>query len=171
MYDPTIFENVKVTFENHVYDLDNIDQKITITNRMDRLDLAVLARDFAIQFKVVGLQNITAEISLTASLKELAGELLAIPEEDPGCVLCLCFMKQIHNAKSQCKQIEQALNVIWEDGIELTQTLSFEFGQDPSNYLNNIELKFKEKINEAHMEDIPNFLYHVLKTVEVLDRI
>lgn len=171
MYDPTIFENVKVAFENHVYDLDNIDQKITIKNRMDRMDLAVLARDFAIQFKVVGLQNITAEIILTASLKDLAGELLEMPGEDPGCVLCLRFMKHVQHVKNQCNQIEKSLNSIWEDDIELTQTLSFEYGQDPSNYLNNIELKFKEKINEAHMEDIPGFLYHVLKTVEVLDRI
>ncbi|MCG7337009.1 hypothetical protein MHZ95_17250 [Sporosarcina sp. ACRSM] len=171
MYDPTVFENLKVAFENHVYDLDNLDQKITITNRMDRMDLAVLARDFAIQFKVVGLNNMTAEISLTASLRELAGELLEMPGENLGCALCLRFMKRVQHVKTQCNQIEQALNTIWEDDIELTQTLSFEYGQDSSNYLNNIELKFKEKINEEHMEDIPDFLYHVLKTVEVLDQI
>ena len=34
MYDPTIFENLKVAFENHVYDLDNIERKIDIKNRV-----------------------------------------------------------------------------------------------------------------------------------------
>ncbi|NYF24394.1 hypothetical protein HDC33_001219 [Sporosarcina sp. JAI121] len=26
LYDPTIFENLKIAFENHVYDLDNVNQ-------------------------------------------------------------------------------------------------------------------------------------------------
>ncbi|MBE1554672.1 hypothetical protein [Sporosarcina limicola] len=53
MYDPTIFENLKVAFENQVYDLDNLDQKITITNRIDRMD-------FAIQFTLVDQPDVTA---------------------------------------------------------------------------------------------------------------
>ena len=34
-----------------------------------------------------------------------------------------------------------------------------------------IELKFKRKINEEHMGDIPDFLYHVLESLKVLNRI
>ncbi len=48
MYDPTIYDNLKVAFENHIYDLDNLEHKITIMNRMDRMDYAVLARDFLV---------------------------------------------------------------------------------------------------------------------------
>ena len=35
MYDPTVFENLKVAFENLLYDMDNIERKINITNRTD----------------------------------------------------------------------------------------------------------------------------------------
>ena len=87
MYDPTIFENLKVAFENHVYDLDNLEQKITITNRVDRMDFSILARDFAIQFKLADQQDVTAEIGLEASLNDLAGEILEVPGENLGCSL------------------------------------------------------------------------------------
>ena len=34
MYDPTVFENLKVAFENQVYDLDTIEREIRIINRI-----------------------------------------------------------------------------------------------------------------------------------------
>jgi len=84
MYDPTIFENLKVAFENHIYDLDNIDRIITIMNRVDRIDLSVLAREFSIQFALVDQPEVTAEIVLEASLQDLAGEILEWTEINPG---------------------------------------------------------------------------------------
>ncbi len=171
LYDPTIFENLKVAFENHVYDLDNIDQKVMITNRVDRMDFSILARDFAIQFSLVDHPDITAEIVLEASVKELAGEILELPGENLGCSLVLRFNKHVQNVTIQCKQIEQALNAIWENEVRLTQTLSFVFEQEESSYLDIIEVKFKRKINEEHMSDISEFLDHVLETLEVLNGI
>lgn len=171
MYDPTIFENLKVAFENHVYDLDNLDRKITIRNRVDRMDFSILARDFSIQFTLVDQPDVTAEIVLKASLKDLAGEILELAGKNLGCSMLLRFTKRVQNVDIQCKQIEQALNAIWEDEIELTQTLSFVYGHEALNYLDIIELKFKTKINEEHMGDIPDFLYHVLETLDVLNRI
>ncbi|MFJ5770780.1 hypothetical protein [Psychrobacillus sp. NPDC093180] len=89
MYDPTIFENLKVAFENHVYDLDNIDHP----------------------------------------------------------------------------------NEIWEDEIELTQTLSYVYKEEASDYLDTIEIEFISKINEDNMGEIADFLDHVLETLEALHRI
>ncbi|MER2089385.1 MAG: hypothetical protein ABS920_06575 [Sporosarcina sp.] len=171
MYDPTIFENLKVAFENHVYDLDNVDQKITIMNRVDRMDFSVLARVFAIQFTLVDQPEVTAEIILGASVKDLAGEILELPAKNLGCSLLLRFNKHVQNVAIQCKQIEQALNAIWETEIQVTQTLSFVFEQEASSYLNSIEVEFKAKMNEEHMGDIAEFLEHVLKTLEVLNGI
>ena len=168
MYDPTIFENLKVAFENHVYDLDTIDQKIMITNRVDRMDFAILARDFAIQFRLVDHPNVTAEIVLEASVKELAGEILELPGGNLGCSLFVRFNKHVQSVTKQCKQIEQALNAIWENEVRLTQTLSFVYEQEGASYLDIIEVKFKRKINEEHMSDIADFLNHVLETLEVL---
>lgn len=171
MYDPTIFENLKVAFENHVYDLDNIDGKINITNRVDQIDLSILARKFAIQFILVDRQAITAEIVLKASLEDLAGEILEILGGNIGCSLIVRFNKDIQNVPIQCENIERALNDIWENEIQITQTLSFVYNKDDSRYLNTIEIEFVHKINEEHMEDIADFLDHVLETMEVLNGI
>ena len=72
MYDPTIFENLKVAFENHVYDLDNIERKIDIKNRVDQMDLSIIARTFKIEFTLADQQDITAEIILDASLRRFS---------------------------------------------------------------------------------------------------
>ena len=168
MYDPTIFENLKVAFENHIYDLDNIDEKITIINRVDRMDFAILARYFAIQFTLVNQPDITAEIVLQASVKELAGEILEVPGENLGSNLSVRFTKTVQNVAIECRQIEQALNAIWETDIQLTQTLSFVHGQQASSYLDSIDMTFKSKMNEEHMVDIADLLDHVLESMDVL---
>lgn len=171
MYDPTIFENLKVAFENHIYDLDNIDEKITIINRADCMDFAILARELAIQFTLVNQPDVTAEIVLQASIKELAGEILEVPGENLGCNLSVRFTKTVRNVAIECPQIEQALNSIWETDIQITQTLSFVHGQQASSYLNSIDMTFKSKINEEHMGDIAELLEHVLESLEVMERI
>ena len=171
LYDPTIFENLKVAFENQVYDLDNLDRKITITNRIDRMDFAIMAREFAIQFKLVEQPDVTAEIVLRSSVTDLAGEILELPSKNLGCSLLVRFNKRIQNVAIQCKQIEQALHVIWETDIQLTQTVSFVYEQEASRYQNLTEVKFKSKINEEHMGDIADFLDHVLESLEVLNAI
>ncbi|MBS4199296.1 hypothetical protein KHA93_06455 [Bacillus sp. FJAT-49732] len=171
MYDPTVFENLKVAFENHIYDLDNIDHIITILDRVDRMDLAVLARDFSIHFALVDHPDITAEIVLEASIEDLAEEILEWPGANPGCSITLRFYKRIDNVAIQCNDIEQALNSIWENEIELTQTLSFKYAQEGSDYIDTIEVRFKHKINEENMNEIGDFLDHVLKTLEELSEI
>ena len=169
LYDPTIFENLKVAFENQVYDLDNLDGKVTITNRVDRMDFAIMARDFAIQFTLVNQPDVTAEIVLRASVNDLAGEILELPSKTLGCSLLIRFNKRVQNVAIQCKQIEQALNVIWETDIQLTQTVSFLYEQEASSYQNLIEVKFMSKINEERMGDIADFLDHVVESLEVLN--
>lgn len=171
MYDPTVFENLKVAFENQVYDLDNLDRKINIQNRVDQIDLSILTRKFAIQLILVDQQAVTAEIILKASLEDLAGEILEILGGNAGCSLTLRFNKHVQNVPVQCEKIEQALNDIWENEIQITQTLSFVYNKEDSSYLNKIEVEFVQKINEEHMEDIADFLDHVLETLEVLNGI
>ena len=171
MYDPTIFENLKVAFENQVYDLDNIERKIHITNRVDQMDFSIIKRDFAIQFTLVGQQDVTAEIMIEASLEELAAEILETPGKNPGCSLYLRFNKKVQNVTEQCKEIEQALKNIWEPDLQLTQTLSFVYEQEASSYLDVIDVAFNHKLNEDNMGDIADFLNHVLETLKVLNDI
>lgn len=168
MYHPTVFENLKVAFENYVYDLDNINHEITIINRIDRMDYAVMARDFAVEFTLVNKPDVTAEIILEASLEELAAEILEKPGASPGCKLIVRYYKRVHNVTKQCKEVNQILHEICKRDLQVTQTLSSVYEQEATGYLNVIEVGFNHKINEEHMGDIAEFVDYVLKTLEVL---
>lgn len=171
MYDPTVFDNLKVAFENYVYDLDTIERKIEITNRIDRMDFAVMKRDFAITFALRGEHEVTAEIGLEASIRELAAEILEVPDENPGCQLTLRFHKTITNVEEQCRRIHYALNAIWEDEHEILQIISYFYGKATGSYIDTIEVKFNHKLTEEQMREIGSFIDHVLKSLEELAKI
>ncbi|REE56266.1 hypothetical protein A8990_1663 [Paenibacillus taihuensis] len=172
MFDPTVFDNLKVAIENQVYDLDNIAGQVLITHRIDRMELAVMARIFALQFKLVNGAGITAEIRLEASLKDIAAELLEQSGENSGCTLRLRFYMPVQDANETCKAIEEKLETIWQPEMPPTQTLSFGYGeQQPITYHNEIELHFNRKINEDQMEDLPELIDHMLQTLEELDKL
>jgi hypothetical protein len=171
MFDPTVFDNLKVAFENHVYDLDNLTEQIHITGRIDRLEMSVMSREFALEFTLVEQKEVTAEILLQASLKDLASEILEVEGENPGCTLLLRFYMPIKDVSAQCNQIQSVLQEIWQPEMAPTQTLSFVFGQDEPIYRDTIEMKFTRKINEDQMGDITDLVDHILRTLTELNKI
>ncbi|WP_227937960.1 hypothetical protein [Alkalihalobacillus deserti] len=171
MFDPTIFENLKVAMENHVYDLDNVTGQIEVTNRKDRLEMSVMSREFALEFNLVNQKEVSAEIILLASLKDLAAEILETPIVNPGCTLLIRFYKPIINVTLECRQIQTLVQRIWNQEIEPTQTLSFTYGEANNLYDNQIEIKFNRQINEDQMADIPELVDHVMQTLLALNRI
>lgn len=166
MFDPSIFDNLKVAFENQLYDLDNLERTIRVTNRIDRMEMSVMSREFAIQFVLAGDERITAEIRLEASLVDLAAELLETKDGNPGCTLRLRFYMQV-GAQEECGQVQQILHRIWPELTSL-QTLSCIYGHDPAVWRNTAELMFDRKINEDQMGDIPELIEHVLRTLTEL---
>lgn len=171
MYDPTVFDNLKVALENQVYDLDTIQREIRIINRVDQMDFAVLGRRFAVQFTLFDLEDVSAEIILKASLQDLANEILEAPGENPGCSLTVRFHKHVQQQTEQCSRIEEALSDIWENEVIVTQILSFIHGEEQSGFSNMVDVKFKTKIDEENMGEIPEFLHSVLVALEVLHSI
>lgn len=165
MFDPTVFDNIKVALENQIYDLDNLTGRIRITDRIDRLEMSIMSREFAMHFKLVGEENVTAEIRLSATLKELASEILEMPGETPGCSLTLRIYLQIENVSEQCKRADEILQSIWNPEEKPTQTLSFVYGQERAIYSNTVEIRFNRKITEDQMGDIPDLIEHVLRTL------
>ncbi|MNO88766.1 hypothetical protein D3C76_802310 [compost metagenome] len=168
MFDPTIYENLKVAFENQLYDLDNLDGIILITNRMDRLEMSVMSREFSLQFVLTDYPDVTAEISLEASLKDLAAEILEQPGETPACTLRLRFYMQLTNVDTQCRQIDDIIRNIWKSETTSTQTISYVYGRETPSYMNTIEVRFVRRISEDHMGDIPGVIDHVIQTLRDL---
>ena len=171
MFHPTIFENLKVAFENRIYDLDSLDGKIDILNRVDRMDFAIMKRDFAIRFALLGEPDVTVEVVLEASLQELADEILENERAHPGCALRLRFRKKVEDTEKACKEIAKSLEEIWEDDVEIKQTLSYELKDKSEGELDTILVKFKPKLDEEHIPEIPEFLDHVLESLEALNKL
>lgn len=171
MYDPTIFENLRVVFENHIYDLDTMQRSIDIRNRKDQLDLAILQRTFSIEFSLVRHPSVTVEVILTSPIEELAAEILEVEDAEPGCQLSLRILKYVENPEVQCEPIATFLKVIWEQEVEITQTISFEYGQRQADFLNTIDIDFIIKLTEENIPEISRFLETVRDMLEQIAKI
>ncbi|MBD7908575.1 hypothetical protein [Sporosarcina gallistercoris] len=170
MYDPTIFDNLKVALENQLYDLDTLEEQIEIRNRRDVMDFAVLSREFALRFVLRKHPEIEVEVMLRASVHDLAGEIMEEPNANPACSLSLCFQKNVVDPKVECTGIEKVMASIWEQDIELKQTIRYVYGEENPELLNDIEAKFKPRLTEDNMTELSLFLEHVLDTLHVLSR-
>ncbi|TYP70124.1 hypothetical protein [Paenibacillus methanolicus] len=172
LFDPSIYDNLKVAFENQLYDLDNLDARITVTGRRDLLDMAVMSRTFAIRFALREAPAIEAELLLEASLAELAAEMMELAGQKPGCRLTLRFHQQLprETADADCARIRDILAGIWEPEQPPIQTLQYKIDetQPASTYAHAAELTFNRKIDEEQMEDLPDLLEHALRTLEEL---
>lgn len=183
MFDPTIFENLKIAFENQLYDLDNLDGVISIIDRKDNLDLAVMSRTWTLTFVLshVELKQVplSAEIVLSSSVQDLAGEILEHEKAHPACSLMLRFHCLIDNPLEQCPKIERAISEIWERDMLPRQSLSAMYDTElhpvhgspiwlPIIYRNTIELPFNRRINEDQMEDIDQLIEYTINTLEAV---
>ncbi|MFC4779467.1 hypothetical protein ACFO9Q_21945 [Paenibacillus sp. GCM10023252] len=172
MFDPTVFDNLKVAIENEVYDLDNLTGQIAVTNRMDRLELALMSRHFALEFKQTGLNSdVLAEVYLEASLKDLAAEILEMTGEQPGCTLQVRFYMLHPDMPARCELISRIIEEVWQPEVEPLQTISYNYGSEPKLYSNTITVNFPSRINEDQMEDLSRLIGHVVKTLGRLNSI
>ncbi len=171
MYDPTIFDNLKVALENQLYDYEAIEEMIEIHDREDVMDFAVLARKFVLTFVLVGKPEIEASIILKAGVQDLAGEIMSLPNSQPACTLALHFTKACTDPDDECPAIEQVFGSIWEGEIELRQTVSYTFGERRDSQQNTIDAVFQKRLTEDNMNELPIFLQHVMDTLHVLNRL
>ncbi|WNS40955.1 hypothetical protein [Paenibacillus sp. MMS20-IR301] len=171
LFHPTVFDNIKIALENQIYDYDNLDGILMVTDRSDVLDLALMSREFSLAFKLTEGHNVTSEIVLKSSVKELSEEILAAPGANPGCILLLRFYMEIEDVNEQCPAIEKLLISIWGPDFQPVQSLSFRYGQGNDTYNCCIELQFKRQITEDQMEDLPNLLQFLLQSAGELEEV
>lgn len=167
MFDPTIYENLKVVFEGAVYDLD-LDGQIVVVHRSDLIDLAAMSRSYMIRFRMKEGRS-SAELRLSAGLVDLAGEKLEWRNALPGCKLELAFTLTLRNPVTACKNIQDVLEQIWGAETTIVQTLSFRYGDDGSRCHNEIAVQFERKIGEGQVGDIPDLLEHTVRTLRQLE--
>jgi hypothetical protein len=180
MFDPTIYENIKVVVEGSVYDLD-LAGVIVVTNRVDRIELATMSRYYSIQFEDIldGAEekpkhnSVRAELRITASADDLRAEILEQEDQKPGCSMSICFYTEIAQADAECSKINEILQNIWQNRPDITQKLSFVYGDKIGTYSNEVTLDFGRKIDEEQVEDIKpivDLMHHSIKAINEYKR-
>lgn len=164
MFDPTVFDNLKVVFEGEIYDLD-FAKKISVTNRVDVVDLANMSRKFAMEFQIHDTTHPYpyCEVRLKTSIADLAAELIEADEKKAGCEIDILFVVRITDVEKDCFLIESFLNQLWDGRPLIEQTISFTYGVD--GLINTIRLRFNRKINEDQIDDVPTLLTYSMESL------
>lgn len=168
VFDPTIYDNIKVVLEGAVYDYD-LEGRIIITRREDRIDLSSMSRTFAIEFARSADKPSRAEIYLHVHLSDLAAEILENPNAKPGCTLLIKFYASLNEPDRDCPKIAAGLSAIWAHRPHITQQLSYTYGQPETAYRNQITLSFGRKVDESQLDDFPELITHALESLIWLD--
>ncbi|WP_240418689.1 hypothetical protein [Paenibacillus periandrae] len=168
MFDPTIFDNLKVVLEGAVYDMD-LNDTVVIIGRTDRIELSSMSRSFSMTMarKEAGVAE--GSFMLTASVADLAAELLADSKQQPGCSLELSFVFPIADIERDCSESATMIGEIWGVGPQLSQCIMMEYGEQPRQMKSKLVVKFVKKLDERHIDDIPSLLEHFYLCLERLD--
>ena len=169
MFDPTVYDNLKVVLEGAMYDLD-LNDSVQITGRTDRLELSAMSRSFGMEAIRKYGGAAVGRILLTASLADLAAELMPESGKQPGCGLELTFVFRIRDIEPDCAIAAELIADIWGEGVTVSQNVRTEYGKQPLQLENHLTVQFTRKLSERQIEDIPELLDHFLLSMKRLDQ-
>ncbi len=172
MFDPTIYENLKVVVEGEIYDHD-LNGEIMITDRQDLVNLAKMSRQYSVSFKVSDdIDTFEAAILLEAQPEDLYGEILENDPKDNGCQLTLNIHGPINDTKDTPAKIQARLEKKWAHRPQIHQEIHFTWGENSTNhYFTKISLSFDRKINEDHIGDLSEIVTLLTESLHLLNEI
>lgn len=162
MFDPTVFDNLKVVIEGDLYDLD-LEGKIQIVDRKDRIDLATMSRSFSMEITLDG--SVFGEITLSSDIENISGELLRLNEK-PGCRVKLNFRKTARpeaDIETEVWNWRGLLSQIWgEREICFFSTINHENKEEIKL---TAEVGFSRLIHEENIDDLRDMLTYMVKSL------
>ncbi|RAV02422.1 hypothetical protein [Paenibacillus sp. YN15] len=171
MFDPTIYENVKIVMEGAVYDMD-LGGLIQVTAREDLVDLASLSRTFRIAFRTKpDAGGYTAWMELSSSLSNMAAEILEQPEAQAGCSIMISFTAALSkgaNPQTACEKAERAIRAVWGEQYRIEQQITHSYSQGQEEVRHTVRLLFGRTFTEAVIDDLPELAAHTDKTLGIL---
>lgn len=167
MFDPVIFDNLKVVLEGAVYDLD-MSGELSIISRSDIVDLSSVSRNYTIGFRINSGASSSAELTLHASLTDLAAELLQGETKEAGCIIDIKFYTSSRNPRVLCALIQKEFTAIWEGRPMLRQTISYSYEEQDPRCDITVALLFGRKLNEQNAEDLPTLVEYTLQSLQWL---
>ncbi|MFX3625312.1 MAG: hypothetical protein ACE3JP_15100 [Ectobacillus sp.] len=170
MFDPTVFENLKVVVEGAVYDHD-FEGDIHVTDRKNMINMASMSRTYSVSFTLQEEAPLyTAVFMLHADVYNLAGEIME-KSFTPGCELYVKFHCPLPDIHPYCEQIERIMQTIWGKERMITQRISYEYNKRAVSYENTVTISFQKAITEDHVDDLPAVIDHMVQTLHKLKNV
>lgn len=171
MFDPTIYENLKVVVEGELYDRDS-DGEIAIINREDIVNLATMSRSYLVTFTLKNSpQLFTATIKLNATANDLYREILT-ENQQIGCKLILFLQGPIKDIVKTPALIEDLLADKWNKRPIIEQQIFFDWKKSEiKKCFLKIKLTFNRNINEDHISDFSEIITLLINSLEIFEKI
>ena len=166
MFDPSVFENLKVIVEGAFYDLD-LEGDLAVIDRHDYVDLAYMSRIFEISTRLDASNEKTVEctFTLSAGLQSFSSEKLSPKtKRDPGCELKITF--RYINPDHPLRKIH-ILKQIWDKGYHYRVFKHTPIGFKHEDSFVTIEIKQEKPVYEDEIEQLHTYvsqIHHILKT-------
>lgn len=166
MFDPSVFENLKVVVEGAFYDLD-LEGELAIIDRHDYVDLAYMSRIFEISTRLDTSKEKAVEctLSLSAGLQSFSSEkLTSITKREPGCDLKIKF--RYIDPEHPLRNIH-VLKQIWDKGYTYRVFKHTPIGFKHEDPFVTIEIKQDKPLYEDEIDQLHSYvrqILHILKT-------
>jgi hypothetical protein len=168
LFDPTIFDNLKVVVEGAVYDKD-LEGDIKVIDRRDIIDLANMSREYIICFQLLDQFQSKCTWQLSSTIGQLANELLASTDHSKsGCTTAVKFNVQLPNEEHEFQTIESLISSVWGDrDIEITVLSSL----PTTGFVQmKLKIKFNRIILEEDIDDLMIMFDYMEKTLQLLQQ-
>ncbi|MBM6619332.1 hypothetical protein [Bacillus suaedaesalsae] len=165
MFDPTIFDNLKIIIEGAVYDRD-LDGDWLVIDRKDIVDLATMSRQFSVSFQLLEKEHLSCTWFLASSVEQLASELTNREETLHGCSTWLEFLIQLEDEKVDIEQIYKIISRKWENREILCTNLQTYPATNSSTL--KVEVRFNRVIREEDIDDLQEMLNYMEETLHAL---
>ena len=163
MFDPSVFENLKVIVEGAFYDLD-LDGDLAVIDRHDYVDLAYMSRIFEISARLDASNEKAVEctLSLSAGLQSISSEKLT--KREPGCDLTITF--RYIDPEHPLRNIH-LLKQVWDKGYTYKVFKHTPIGFKHEDSFVTIEIKPDKPIYEDEVDRLHTYvrqIHHILDT-------
>ncbi|MFD1738431.1 hypothetical protein ACFSCX_18060 [Bacillus salitolerans] len=166
MFDPTIFDNVKVVMEGAVYDKD-LDGVLNVIDRKDFVNLAEMSRHYSISFAIYDHPSSYCKWQLSSDVRQLSNEILRpYDKSEQGCLTSIEFSILVTMNEQEWKGIEEIISNHWK-GRNISLEIRIPYPLEENVRL-HATVHFDRIIMEEDIDDLVEMLTFMLNTLHSL---
>lgn len=166
MFDPTVFDNLKVITEGYIYDLD-MENKIVITDRSDIIDLAIMSRRYTVTFALNENKPQSAMIRIEMNHNQIAGELLHKIKKT-GCNLKVTFQEEVQ-IQGYDELLLKKLHKTWEGNV-IKLFVTKEMTSNMGLFHNCYQVEFLSVYGEDQIEDLLHIVDDTISLLRIMTK-